>query len=245
MGEGVTPPPRCGETAAHRQLKRLAVFWAQTHDYSACAVEVSLARCRYRADVAAFRLTSDGLACSAIFECKQAKPDLQRDNCCAATARQRLETVQKRRQVIERHLRVHYPALRRGDSLFAEFDSHDFAAIGHRNYARVVRELTALQNQLADGAKFEKLARYRCANLFYLVLPNELLRSAEIPLGWGVLVESDGSLSLAQKPAWHETRLEDQVRFLHRIALAGTSRLNKTLEITFDEMLAAKRRALT
>jgi hypothetical protein len=40
---------------AHANLKRLAVLWAQAHGYSACAVEVKLPRCRYRADVAAYR----------------------------------------------------------------------------------------------------------------------------------------------------------------------------------------------
>ena len=68
------------------------------------------------------------------------------------------------------------------------------AAIGHRNYSRVLRELSALQNQLRDGTKFEKLVQYRCANLFFLVLPNELFRPAEIPVGWGALVEEDGAL---------------------------------------------------
>ena len=54
MDETITP--RKGETAAHRELKRLALVWAQAQGYSACALEVSLPRCRYRADVAAYRL---------------------------------------------------------------------------------------------------------------------------------------------------------------------------------------------
>ena len=91
----------------------------------------------------------------------------------------------------KRTLRMHYPNLRIGDSLFPEFDSHDFAAIEHRGYARLLRELRALQNRLFDCTKFDKLLRYRCANLFFLVLPNELFRDSEIPIGWGALVESE------------------------------------------------------
>jgi hypothetical protein len=56
-----------GETAAHRQLKRLSVLWAQAQGYSACALEVSLPRCRYRADVAAFRPMRGELGWTAIF----------------------------------------------------------------------------------------------------------------------------------------------------------------------------------
>jgi len=239
MDQGVTAAR--GETGAHAELKRLAFLWAQAQGYSACAVEVSLPCCRYRADVAAFRLSPN--ECSAIFECKQSAPDLRRDNCCTESARARLESVMKRRHIIEKHLRVHYPHLGKADSLFPEFDSHDFGSIGHRNYSRVMRELTALQNQLCDCTKFERLMHYRCANLFYLVLPNELFHPAEVPVGWGALVEVNGALRLGRLPVWHETQVDDQVRFLHRIAVTGTRQLNKKLGITFEEVLTWRRNA--
>src|SRR5256886_16515312 len=74
-------------------------------------------------------------------------------------------------------------------SLFVKFDSHNFAAIEHRGYKQVVRQIQALQNRLFDCTKFETLIRYRCANLFFLVLPDELFREPEIPIGWGALVD--------------------------------------------------------
>ena len=117
MDETITPGK--GESCRDRELKRLTLLWAQAQGFSACALEVSLPRCRYRADVAAYRLIPNECGCTAIFECKQARPDLLRDSCCAAVTRRRLESVQRRRVVIEKHLRVHYPALRRGESLFA------------------------------------------------------------------------------------------------------------------------------
>ena len=83
--------------------------------------------------------------------------------------------------------------MRIADTLFPEFDSHDFAAIEHRGYTRVLRELTTLQNRLYDCTKFEKLFRYRCANLFFLVLSTELFDETEVPVGWGVLVEDEGA----------------------------------------------------
>ncbi len=201
MAAGLTE--RRAETATHVRLKRLALLWAQAQGYSACAVEVSLPRCRYRADIAGYRPEPKGSGWTAIFECKQALPDLRRDNCCSAKIRERLQTVHRRRLLLEKHLRVHYPALRVPDSLFPEFDSHNFAAIEHHNYARVLRELNALQNRLSDCTKFEDLRRYGCANLCFLVLPNDLFHPAEIPIGWGALVESNGQLTLACKPVWH------------------------------------------
>lgn len=236
--------PKRGETEAHRRLKRLAVLWAQAQGYSACAVEVSLPQCRYRADVAACRARGNEPGVTAIFECKQVLSDLRRDNCCTSSARARLKTVSRRREILEKHLRVHYPTLRGGESLFPEFDSHDFGAISHHGYTRVVRELGALQKRLRGGTKFECLTRYRSANLFFLVVPNELYREAEVPLGWGALVEVESALRIQRKPAWHDNSAENRLRFLHRIAQAGTRHLNRQLEINFEQVQSERQRSL-
>ena len=230
--------PRRGETEVHLRLKRLALLWAQANRYGACAAEVSLPQCRYRADVAAYRSRHRETSITAIFECKQALPDLRRDNCHTVATRERLRSVSRRREVLEKHLRVHYPTLRTGDSLFPEYDSHDFNAIGHRGYGRVLREFAVLQNRLYGGTKFECIVRYRCANLFYLVLPNELFRASETPAGWGVLAETDGKLHLLQKPVWHDNAEETRVRLLQRIALAGTRQFNRAFAITREEIVA-------
>jgi hypothetical protein len=230
-----------GETERHARLKRLAFLWAQAQGYSACAMEVSLPKCRYRADVAAYRLRPKRIGSTAIFECKQALCDLRRDNCPSEAASQRLETICQRRQLLEKRLRAHYPNLRNGDSLFPEFDLPDFTVIGHRGYARILRELRALQNRLYDCTKFDKLLRYCCANLYFLVLPEDLFRDSEIPVSWGALVEADGALKLVRKPSWHETTAECHIRLLHRIAVAGTRAINRKLEITLDEIVTAER----
>lgn len=229
---------RRGETDTHVRLKRLALLWAQANGYSACAAEVTLPQCRYRADVAAYRPQPRQPGETAIFECKQALADLRRDNCRSEATRERLRTVSRRRQVLEKYLRIHYPTLRTGDSLFPEYDSHDFQAIGHRGYSRVLREFSTLQNWLSGGRKFECLVRYHCANLFFLVLPNELFCESEIPLGWGALVEMNNSLALVRKPVWHDNSAETRFRFLQRIATAGTRQINRALGITREEIVA-------
>jgi len=234
---------RRGETAAHAGLKRSALLWAQVHGYSVCAFEVQLPRCRFRGDLAAYRPNGKEIGTTAIFECKQAFPDLRRDNGCSAVTAKRLEKVFQRRQVLEKNLRIHYPALRIPDSLFADFDSHNFAAIEHRGYARVLRELSALQNRLYDCTKFERLIRYRCANLFFLVVSNGLFREPEIPFGWGALIDSEGELVLVRKPFWHDVTSANRLKLLERIAAAATRILNKQLEITFDDVCAARSRS--
>jgi hypothetical protein len=228
-----------GETEAHSRLKRLALLWAQRQGYAVCALEVTLPRCRYRADLATYRTNGKWPSVTAVFECKQALVDLRRDNGCASTAMRRLEKIHQRREILERNLRIHYPALRIQDSLFTEFDSHNFEAIDHRGYRQVLRQTRALQNRLYDCTKFETLIRYRCANLFFLVLPAELFRAPEIPIGWGALVESNDDLVLQSKPIWHETDPENQTRFLERIARTGTRALNRSLNISFENATGA------
>jgi hypothetical protein len=234
MAAGVTS--RYGETAQHTRLKQLAFVWAQAHRFSACAMEVCLPKCRYRADVVGYRPHPMQIGSTAVFECKQALCDLRRDNCHTDSARRRLEAICERRQVLESRLRTHYPNLHNGDSLFPEFDCENFSAIGHRGYVRLIHELRALQNRLYDCTKFEKLIRYRCANLFFIVLPDRLFRESEVPVGWGALVESHGALTLARNSDWHDATADNRIRLLHRIAMAGTRVLNRQLEITPEEI---------
>src|SRR5438477_12440863 len=107
-----------GETAAHAGLKRLALIWAQAHGYSICAIEVRLPQCRYRADIVAYRPEPKAAGSTAIFECKQALPDLRRDNCCSAELRSGQHTVHLRCLLLEKHLLAHDPHLRVTNSIF-------------------------------------------------------------------------------------------------------------------------------
>lgn len=214
-----------GETEAHLRLKRLALIWAQSNGYRAVATEMTLPRSRYRADVVAYR--APGVC--AVFECKQSRADLRRDNCRSASARPRLERLEKRRAILERCLRVHYPTLRSGESLFPEFDVYDFDAIQHRGYGRATREIAALRNALQAQTKFEKLTRYRCANVFYLVATREL--QCSVPDSWGLLVEAGDSLEVARKAVWTEIAAEARIAFLERLAGVATRDANRRFGI--------------
>jgi hypothetical protein len=210
-----------GESVAHNQLKRASFLWAQSQGYFACAMEIRIPKCRYRVDLAAYRREKNRVGSTAIFECKQSLADLRRDNRDDAATRERLASVYRRRQVLEKHLRIHNPNVRIADSLFREFDSVDFGAIQHRGYKRVLRELSVLQNRLFDCTKFERLTRYGCANLFYLVVPHALFSEKEVPIGWGALIEADGALTLVRKPILHESSSQTRLKLLERVAAAG------------------------
>jgi hypothetical protein len=228
---------RRGETAQHARLKQLAFVWAQVHGFSACAMELILPKCRFRADVAGYQPRPRQIGSTAVFECKQAFCDLRRNNCHSDSARRRLEAICERRHVLEARLRTHYPNLHTGDSLFPEFDCENFSAIGHRGYVRLGCELRALQNRLYNCTKFEKLIGYGCANLFYIVLPEQLFRESEVPVGWGALVESNGTLTLMRRPAWQDSTPDNRLQVLHRIAVAGTRNLSRELSLDWHEQI--------
>jgi hypothetical protein len=100
-----------------------------------------------------------------------------------------------------------------------------------------MRELGALQNRLYDCTKFEKLIRYRCANLFFIVLAEQIFRESEVPVGWGALIESNDTLILVRKPMWHDATAANRLHVLHRIAVAGTRNLNRELPLDRHEQI--------
>ncbi len=238
-----------GESPAHRALKRLALFWAQKEGYRACGFEVMPPRCRFRADLAACRPApakragdAPVIGATAIFECKQARSDFLMDSRSAAVTRQKLLALQARRETLERLLALHYPSLRCGDSLFPDFDSPDLSRLEHANYRGVLTRMARLQNRLYRHVKFETMSRYRCANLFYLVVEPGLLSPSEVPVGWGLLERVDTTLQLVQRPTLHPCGPSDRLALLQRIAAAGTRGLNAAQDVSLEEVWAARRR---
>src|SRR5262245_57601282 len=124
------------ETSSHIQLKRLAACWALDHGFDAVAMEVRLPESAYRTDVAAYRRQNRGgqpaLGITAVFECKQARADFLKDSYARAETAERLRQLDGRRATLERLLKMHLPSLRRGESLFEEFDTIDAEALEHR-----------------------------------------------------------------------------------------------------------------
>jgi hypothetical protein len=212
------------ETAAHQNLKQLAASWACQSGYSAVATEVRLPNSAFRADVAAYRRAPRsskaecGIGDTAVFECKQVRSDFLKDSYVAEATRRRLLVLNERRQTLERLLKLHLPSLRSGESLFAEFDAIDLRGTEHKTYRRVLREIDIGQRRLFGKTKFDKLRRYRCANLNYLVVEPNVLETHEVPVGWGLLVNRGGLLVLETKPFWQEIDARDRLRLLERIA---------------------------
>ena len=224
-----------GETAAHETLRRLAVAWAQEQGFSAVATEVRLPKSNFRADVVAYKTSRDrSVGVTAVFECKQARSDFLKDSYSQEKTAGRLKACDERRRTLERLLKLHYPSLRSGETLFAEFDAVNLNGFEHKTYRRVMREISMLQRRLFGKTKFDRLVRYRCANLNYLVVEDGTLAAHESPVGWGLLVHRQVKLVLECKPAWQEVGERERLVLLERIAAAGTRLLNRELEVVSE-----------
>jgi len=225
---------RRGETPRHLGLKGLAMKWALQEGLSFVAPEVSFPHRRFRVDVAACAPArkapsrrpvpsiSAVLKTAVIFECKQGRGDLLRDNKRRALLSERVKTLESRRSRLEELLHLHLPHLANGESLFPEFDSYRLREHNHSGYKKLVRQIRISKRGVLDGTKFDRLLSYRVANLHYLVAEENLIEPHEVPVGWGLLVRRNDNLELISKPLWQPIGIEEQVVFLQRIAAKKT-----------------------
>lgn len=213
-----------GETEAHRRLKARAVAWALEAGYTAIADEVRLPRTPCRADVVAARFDGGAIEIAA-FECKQARSDLLKDAAAEKRTRAKLEELHARRVALEAQLAIHLPDLRVGETLFPEFDRYDFSDLRHEGFRAICAEMARLKSRLYGKTKFAKLVRWRAAHAFHIVAAPGICTAAEVPEGWGLLVESGERLEQLRKPV----RIEcpDPAAVVAAIARAGTRRLMK------------------
>ena len=215
---------------AHAQLKRLSLVWAQENGFPMVAPEVRLPKSNYRADVAACSCGAN--ARTAVFECKQARADLLKDSRGEAEAKKRVAELSERRTKLEALIGGHRPDLRRGESLFPEFDAWDFSGVEHATHRRVLADLAMWQQRLLHGTKFAKLFRWRAADYLYLVSEEGIFAEAEIPAGWGLLVRHDETLAVVRRPVWTEPASDASRVFLERIAIAATRVVNRDAGVT-------------
>ena len=233
-----------GETAAHAELKRLALAWAQTNGFAMATPEVRVPRCGFRADVAAYAPVRRDAAAghgwtaprTAVFECKQARADLLKDAHAEAKTRGRLGELVARRAKLEELLATHRPDLRRGETLFPEFDSWDFSGLEHQAYRAVLKELTAVQEHVLRGTKFARMFRYQSADFLYLVVEDGIFAEAEIPAGWGLLRRKGDGLEMARPPAALEATPEQRLALLESIGIAAMRAVNREARITLVEL---------
>ena len=173
---------------------------------------------------------------TAVFECKASQPDFLRDARSVEVTSERLKVLDARRARIEEELRLHYPSISCGDSLFQEYHSVDFQRPGHERYQRTLRDIQRLQGRLHANTKFDRLVRWGTANLFWVVAESDVIAGHELPAGWGLLLRQGDGLEIAAKPLMHEICESERLALFHRIALAASRAVNREHGIAYDDL---------
>ncbi|MEM9480032.1 MAG: hypothetical protein AAGA58_10305 [Verrucomicrobiota bacterium] len=228
-----------GETEAHLELKRRALVWSQQQGFWISGVEVRLPHCNYRADVVGYRPSkkTGEVGESVVFECKQARADFLKDASDLEQSRAKLREVKEKVRGLEELLGVHHPTLRKGETLFPEFDQVDLQSIEHEGYRRARKAEEELERKIFGGTKFDDLTRWRVANAFYLVVLPGIVGAEEMPRGWGLLeAGSDGELLLRKRPERFEADESTRLKLLEFMARRGTTRTNEDAGIVWDEI---------
>lgn len=181
------------ETRTHRLLKRLAVRFLRSRGVHAAAMEVTCPISNYRVDVAGWQDRFSGFSNAEprtiVIECKQDRSDFLRDSHQMEGLLARRRALTRIRRAIERErIPIEEPHLRaNGSSLFPEMDTWDYAASRLPGYAKVLRKLRRIDEQLHGETKFHRIAHYRLADQLYVLAPRGIVRRCEVPPGWGLL----------------------------------------------------------
>jgi len=158
----------------------------------------------------------------ALFECKQSRADFLRDEADEPRVRARGAEIARRLAALRALIAVHRPDLRRGESLFAEYDCYDLGGLRHETLHRLEAELAVLQRKIIAAVKFSRLAKYAAADFLYLVTEPGIVAAHEVPEGWGLLIRDGPALALQQPPVRHRLASERRRAWLEMLALAGT-----------------------
>lgn len=169
-----------------------------------------------------------------IVECKQSRADFLTDSRDAddlLVERARLERV--RTTLEEQIVKVCEPQLRRsGTRLFSELEEWDFERSRVASYRGVLNDLRRVDERLHGERKFWTLWHYRLADWLYLSAPPGVIRTREVPPGWGLIETQPGAEPMVKIRAPELSgKPEHRQRLLRNIAVAATRRMADSIPV--------------
>ncbi|MBL9140504.1 MAG: hypothetical protein JNK53_01440 [Phycisphaerae bacterium] len=176
------------ETREHVGLKELAAAWLLSKGCRAVGTEVPCPIARFRVDAAGYTERAPRQGSTVIVECKASRADFMRDDLQVdALLRERDRLLARKGEIETELIPVHEPQLCRADeALFSQSASWDFERSRLLPYRRVLRDLARLEARLHGQTKFNLIARWRLADELWLLAPSGVVRSREVPPGWGL-----------------------------------------------------------
>lgn len=226
------------ESARHQRLKALSLAFLRSAGCVALATEVRCPASRYRADAAGFAdplvrgravepaapLRAPGRPTTVIVECKQSRADFLKDSRgLESLMARRRELDARRREMENRLIRASEPhLLASGTMLFPEMETWDFAASRSPTYRAIQRDLRRLDGQIHGDTKFWTIAHYSLADVLLIAAPRGMIRTRELPPGWGLIDVPPEWLDAPPEDGLYTESLAFRVRAPHRAAAAPT-----------------------
>ena len=138
-----------------------------------------------------------------------------------------LAELREKRTLMEAQIRIDEPDLWVEEELFDEFRTFDYSRSTNKEYHKLCRRITSLQQSLYKGTRMEQLARADVADYLVMAVPEGMLNEKEIPDGWGLwYIMPDKSVKVAVNPALQECSSDSR---LHLVQNIGHAALNCVL----------------
>jgi hypothetical protein len=138
-----------------------------------------------------------------------------------------LSELREKRTAMEQSIRIDEPGLWVEEELFDEFRTFDYSRSTNKEYHKLCRRITSLQQSLYKGTRMEQLARADVADYLVMAVPENMLSEKEIPDGWGLwYIMPDKSVKVVVNPALQECSSESR---LHLVQNIGHAALNCVL----------------
>lgn len=124
-----------------------------------------------------------------LVECKQSRGDFFRnDDRREALLAERERLRRSARRIEELRIKRHEPHLRKVEAgLFEDAETWDFAATQIGAYRKALARIERIERDLYGRSKFDLCRRYRLGDHLLIACPRGLVRSRELPEGWGLL----------------------------------------------------------
>lgn len=123
-----------------------------------------------------------------VVECKASRADFMRDDLRVDDLLAERDRLLARKKEIESELiPIHEPHLRRADdALFEQESSWDFEKSRLLPYRRVLRQLAKIEERLHGQTKFNLVARWKLADELWILAATGVVKTREVPVGWGL-----------------------------------------------------------
>ena len=211
-------------------LQAVLAYLAQS-DASGAALQVPCRLKKFQADVAAYyscyRKRINHLERTLVVDVYTERKQCLPESAGRAAMLDELADLREKRSAMEQQIRIDEPDLWVEEELFDEFRTFDYSRSTNKEYHKLCRRITSLQQSLYKGTRMEQLAKADVADYLVMAVPENMLSEKEIPDSWGLwYIMPDKSVKVVVNPALQECSSESR---LHLVQNIGHAALNCVL----------------